>query len=164
LSGALSDTPKFSNNDYYNSNNFSDDRSAFYGTLTKWQAKGLDAGSTYTAGAAPLSADFNHDGRINVDDYTIIDLSIANPKSAYWLADANLDGKLNVDDYTVIDVAVAQQGAASGATASSLNTSAVATQTSSGATGLNSAATQWTPQHSKSSSDDVYLASSSVLV
>jgi putative cofactor-binding repeat protein len=149
LSGALSDTPKFSNNDYYNSNNFSDDRSAFYGTLAKWQAKGLDAGSTYTAGAAPLSADFNGDGKVNIDDYTVIDLAYANPKGDYWVADATLDGKLNTDDYAVIDFAVDNQSAP-GAAAAAVPSAAPLTMSGMVMSSLKV--------------DDVYVADQSVLV
>jgi parallel beta-helix repeat protein len=104
LDGVFTGTPKFSNNDYYTSNRFEDDRSNFSGTLSQWQAKGLDAGSTYTAGAAPLSGDVSHDGKLNIRDYVILDSQLPLGKTgSWWTADANLDGTISALDYIVLD-------------------------------------------------------------
>ena len=104
LSGVFTGAPKFSNNHYYTSNKFEDDRINFTGSLAQWQSKGYDAGSTYAATAAPLTGDINHDGLVNIDDYMVIDIQYpAGNSGAWWQADANLDGSLDTDDYVVID-------------------------------------------------------------
>src|SRR5262249_20895576 len=118
--GVFTGSPKFSNNDYYTSNKFEDDRNNFTGTLAQWQGKGYDAGSTYNAGSEPLSGDINHDGRINIDDYMVIDDAFPQGQAgAWWQADANLDGSLDTDDYVVIDT---QAGAAQTASAAVMGT------------------------------------------
>jgi hypothetical protein len=56
--------------------------------------------------------DANLDGKINIDDYGLIDSHVGQSGSAFgWHnGDFNYDGKINIDDYGIIDANIGAQG------------------------------------------------------
>jgi hypothetical protein len=70
-------------------------------------------GQTVTGAAALVmftyGGDANLDGKINVDDYGLIDFNVTLGTSGWYNGDFNYDGKINVDDYGIIDFNVAIQ-------------------------------------------------------
>jgi autotransporter-associated beta strand protein len=80
------------------------------GTAT-WNGQTVGAGDTlvmYTYGG-----DANLDGKINIDDYGLIDSHVGQSGTAFgWHnGDFNYDGKINIDDYGIIDGNIGAQGA-----------------------------------------------------
>jgi autotransporter-associated beta strand protein len=55
--------------------------------------------------------DANLDGKLNIDDYSRIDLNVNLGISGWYNGDFNYDGKINVDDYGIIDTNIGLQGA-----------------------------------------------------
>jgi hypothetical protein len=57
--------------------------------------------------------DANMDGKINIDDYGLIDSHVGQSGTAFgWHnGDFNYDGKINIDDYGIIDANIGAQGA-----------------------------------------------------
>jgi hypothetical protein len=56
--------------------------------------------------------DANLDGKLNVDDYGLIDFNIPLGTKGWINGDFNYDGKINVDDYGIIDFNIGIQGPA----------------------------------------------------
>jgi hypothetical protein len=55
--------------------------------------------------------DANLDGKLNIDDYVLIDQGIAATLAGWSMGDFNYDGKINVDDYTTfLDSNIGNQG------------------------------------------------------
>jgi hypothetical protein len=51
------------------------------------------------------------DGRINIDDYGVIDTSNSTTQTpGYFRSDFNFDGRIDIDDYGLIDATLAAQG------------------------------------------------------
>jgi hypothetical protein len=81
------------------------------GTATAtWNGQTVDAGTVlvkYTYGG-----DANLDGKINIDDYGLIDSHVGQSGTAFgWHnGDFNYDGKINIDDYGIIDGNIGAQG------------------------------------------------------
>jgi hypothetical protein len=80
------------------------------GTAT-WSGQtvhGTDTLVMYTWGG-----DANMDGKINIDDYGLIDSHVGQSGTAFgWHnGDFNYDGKINIDDYGIIDANIGAQGA-----------------------------------------------------
>jgi autotransporter-associated beta strand protein len=69
---------------------------------------GSDTIAMYTYGG-----DANLDGKINIDDYGLIDSHVGQSGTAFgWHnGDFNYDGKINIDDYGIIDGNIGAQGA-----------------------------------------------------
>jgi autotransporter-associated beta strand protein len=69
---------------------------------------GSDTVAMYTYGG-----DANLDGKINIDDYGLIDSHVGQSGTAFgWHnGDFNYDGKINIDDYGIIDGNIGAQGA-----------------------------------------------------
>jgi autotransporter-associated beta strand protein len=69
---------------------------------------GSDTLAMYTYGG-----DANLDGKINIDDYGLIDSHVGQSGTAFgWHnGDFNYDGKINIDDYGIIDGNIGAQGA-----------------------------------------------------
>jgi autotransporter-associated beta strand protein len=69
---------------------------------------GSDTVAMYTYGG-----DANLDGKINIDDYGLIDSHVGQSGSVFgWHnGDFNYDGKINIDDYGIIDGNIGAQGA-----------------------------------------------------
>jgi hypothetical protein len=81
------------------------------GQTTTWQGQTVSATDTlvmYTYGG-----DANLDGKINIDDYGLIDSHVGQSGTAFgWHnGDFNYDGKINIDDYGIIDANIGAQGA-----------------------------------------------------
>jgi len=57
------------------------------------------------------AGDANLDGKVNADDYFLIDRNHNTPSAGWLNADFNYDGVVNGDDYAFIDAAFAAQGA-----------------------------------------------------
>jgi hypothetical protein len=57
--------------------------------------------------------DANLDGKINIDDYGLIDSHVGQSGTAcgWHNGDFNYDGKINIDDYGIIDANIGAQGA-----------------------------------------------------
>src|SRR5262245_26903371 len=55
--------------------------------------------------AAVVPGDANLDGKVNSDDYGVIDANVgaSGPFSGPQHGDFNADGKINIDDYGIID-------------------------------------------------------------
>jgi hypothetical protein len=68
--------------------------------------QGSDVVAAYTYGG-----DANLDGKINIDDYGLIDSHVGQSGSAFgWHnGDFNYDGKINIDDYGIIDSDIGAQ-------------------------------------------------------
>jgi hypothetical protein len=80
------------------------------GQTTTWQGQTVSATDTlvmYTYGG-----DANLDGKINIDDYGLIDSHVGQSGTAFgWHnGDFNYDGKINIDDYGIIDANIGAQG------------------------------------------------------
>jgi hypothetical protein len=62
---------------------------------------------------ATYGGDANLDGKINIDDYGLIDSHVGQSGTAFgWHnGDFNYDGKINIDDYGIIDANIGAQGA-----------------------------------------------------
>jgi hypothetical protein len=70
------------------------------------------------------AGDANLDGKLDIDDYTRIDVGIDARLTGWSNGDFNYDGKINIDDYVIIDSNVRIQGAPfAGATAVSADPS-----------------------------------------
>jgi uncharacterized protein YjbI with pentapeptide repeats len=75
-----------------------------------------DLSDLYTTGEVALLArvgDANADGRVNADDYFLIDSAFlaGAPSDGWHDGDFNADGRINADDYFLIDAAFLGQGA-----------------------------------------------------
>ena len=89
-----------------------------------WNGSGIvttaASGSLTTLGIAEIGGDVivkftyagdaNLDGKINIDDYGLIDTSVGLGLTGWFNGDFNYDGKINIDDYGIIDVNVGVQG------------------------------------------------------
>src|SRR4030095_14775831 len=60
------------------------------------------------------NGDVNLDGRVNIDDYFLVDLGAANRGGNYQSGDLNQNGVVDGDDYFLIDAAFLGQGAPMG--------------------------------------------------
>lgn len=58
-----------------------------------------------------LAGDANNDGRVDADDYALIDRGNAMHLSGWWNGDFSGDGTVNAADYQIIDAAYAQSHA-----------------------------------------------------
>jgi hypothetical protein len=76
--------------------------------ITPGIVQGSDTIAMYTYGG-----DANLDGKINIDDYGLIDSHVGQSGTAFgWHnGDFNYDGKINIDDYGIIDGNIGAQGA-----------------------------------------------------
>jgi hypothetical protein len=77
------------------------------GTFAGQTVTGSDTLVMFTYGG-----DANLDGKINIDDYGLIDSHVGQSGSAFgWHnGDFNYDGKINIDDYGIIDANIGAQG------------------------------------------------------
>jgi hypothetical protein len=77
-------------------------------TFAGQTVQGSDTIAMYTYGG-----DANLDGKINIDDYGLIDSHVGQSGTAFgWHnGDFNYDGKINIDDYGIIDGNIGAQGA-----------------------------------------------------
>ena len=50
------------------------------------------------------------DGKLNIDDYVLIDSGISMGVAGWSNGDFNYDGKVNIDDYTILDTTITDQG------------------------------------------------------
>jgi len=78
--------------------------------MAQW--KGVPLSPDAVIATYALIGDLNLDGRVTVDDYTVIDANARSdpPMGVEWLhGDANLDGLVTDDDYSVIDAALGGQ-------------------------------------------------------
>jgi hypothetical protein len=67
--------------------------------------------------------DANLDGKINIDDYGLIDSHVGQSGTAFgWHnGDFNYDGKINIDDYGIIDSNIGAQTGTPGAASSEVS-------------------------------------------
>lgn len=68
------------------------------GTITTYTD---ECGCTRSSCDTNLTADLNHDGAVNIDDYTILSNEFFKNLDAYQ-ADITGDGKVDIDDYTIL--------------------------------------------------------------
>ena len=64
---------------------------------------GNSMSSDYAFSFVILTADANHDGVLNGDDYFAIDSGYASHATGYVNGDFNYDGRIDADDYFIID-------------------------------------------------------------
>jgi hypothetical protein len=75
---------------------------------TTWGDLAVDASAVLTK--LTYLGDANLDGRVNADDFALIDRGFATGGQVWWLGDFNYDHAVTSADYLLIDRVFAQQG------------------------------------------------------